>query len=230
MKTIKLSEDKLKKIIEESVSGILSEMDWKTYMNASRKRKQQGDDRRDMLKSVMPNASFKYNKYDDKADALEKYSRQVFNKQHGKNGRNYNYEGDSYSYQGRDGKRVDSDAEFEVKSPVSRQWKDDEDGEVVVVRHYRHGKGVPSRNSGKLYDDTFDYTYHPTAYDGANERKHTLRYDEEGEHYDAYNSSVGNEVSQSKDADYNARQDRMARDMDNYYQGKSKYQKGKGWQ
>ena len=36
-KFIRLTESDLHKIIKESVSRVLNEMDWKTYMNASRK-------------------------------------------------------------------------------------------------------------------------------------------------------------------------------------------------
>ena len=50
-----------------------------------------------------------------------------------------------------------------------------------------------------------------------------------GEKYDPYNSSVGDEISISQDKDYNARQDAMSKDMNDYYTGKSKYTKGKGW-
>ena len=54
-------------------------------------------------------------------------------------------------------------------------------------------------------------------------------YDNDGERYWPYTSSVGNEVSVSKDDDYNQRQSQMARDMENYYTGKSHYVKQKGW-
>ena len=54
-------------------------------------------------------------------------------------------------------------------------------------------------------------------------------YNKDGERYNPNLSSVGNEISQSKDKDYNDRQDRMAKDMNDYYTGKSKYKKGRGW-
>lgn len=229
-KIIRLSESDLHSVIMESVHSILNELDWKTYMNASRKRKGQADDMRSYIKSVIPGSQFKYNNYDDKSDELEKYSGKVFNKQHGRDGKEYNYEGDSSDYQGRSQKYdVEDDWGFSKKNPVSSKWKDD-DGEIVVVRRYRNGKGVPTRNSGSVYDDTFDFTEHPKIWTGSRHRQHTLKYDKDGEHYDSYNSSVGDEVSQSKDKDYNDRQFRMGRDMENYYTGKSKYNKGKGWE
>ena len=39
-KTIKLTESDLKQVIKESVNNILAELDWKTYANASKKRKE----------------------------------------------------------------------------------------------------------------------------------------------------------------------------------------------
>ena len=38
-----LTESDLHRVIKESVNSILSELDWKTYANASQKRKEQGD-------------------------------------------------------------------------------------------------------------------------------------------------------------------------------------------
>ena len=45
---VRLTESELKNIISESVRQILTELDWQTYVNAAKKRKQQakrlGDD------------------------------------------------------------------------------------------------------------------------------------------------------------------------------------------
>ena len=41
--TVKLSESQLKKVIAESVKNILSELDWKTYVNAGKKAGKGGD-------------------------------------------------------------------------------------------------------------------------------------------------------------------------------------------
>ena len=54
-------------------------------------------------------------------------------------------------------------------------------------------------------------------------------YDKDGERYSPDFSSVGNEVSKSKDKDYNNAMSNMAKEMNAYYTGKAKYQKGKGW-
>jgi hypothetical protein len=43
-KLIRLTEQDLHKIVKESVNKILTEMDWKTYANAAKKRAEQGKD------------------------------------------------------------------------------------------------------------------------------------------------------------------------------------------
>ena len=57
---IRLTESKLKQIVEESVKEVLSELDWKTTMNASRKAAENGDSER--------------------AERFERYANQQFNK------------------------------------------------------------------------------------------------------------------------------------------------------
>lgn len=61
--TIKLTESELKGMIEESVKRVLSELDWKTYMNAARKRSKQG--------------------HSMKSHDLASYAKEKFNQQHG---------------------------------------------------------------------------------------------------------------------------------------------------
>ena len=67
----RLTESDFDKIIKESVSRVLNEMDWKTYMNASRKRKQQANDMRNNLAKGLPKCMManKRNSLDDKSDA-----------------------------------------------------------------------------------------------------------------------------------------------------------------
>ena len=36
--TIKLKESELKRLIAESVKGVINELDWKTYQNAAKKK------------------------------------------------------------------------------------------------------------------------------------------------------------------------------------------------
>lgn len=237
---IRLTEGDLHRIVKESVNRILTELDWKTYINASRKRKKQADDARKAIGKVFPNsiASTKRNEYDDKSDELEKYAQKMFGMKHGKNGEDHNYEGDSPSFMGR--KEIypdDGDYYFAIKNKPSSVWKDDtpareggaEDESDVELRKYRYGNGFPHREFGEVHDDTLDH-YHNWAWTKDVNRKHTMKYDKDGEHYDPYNSSVGNEISISSDKDYNARQNAMSKDMLDYYTGKSKYIKGKGWQ
>jgi hypothetical protein len=61
-KLIRLTESDLHRIVKESVNRVLTELDWKTYMNAARARQAQGKS--------------------DKASNLEAYSNQQFQKQH----------------------------------------------------------------------------------------------------------------------------------------------------
>jgi hypothetical protein len=230
-KIIRLTESDLHNIVKESVNKILSEMDWKTYMNAARKRKKQADDDRIPF-------SYERNSYDDKADELEKHAQKMFSMKHGKNGEDHNYEGESPSFMGRNSiNPYEGDYNFAIKNKPSAVWKDDTpfedggagDGSDVELRKYRYGNGFPHREFGKVHDDTLDH-YHNWAWTKDVNRKHTMKYDKDGEHYDPYNSSVGNEISLSNDKDYNARQDAMSKDMLDYYTGKSKYTKGKGWE
>ena len=205
--------------ITESVNKVLTEMDWKTYINASRKRKEQADNIRAYQYDI--------NDYDDRADELERHAQKMFAMKHGKNGEDHNYEGDSPSYMGRIYGRGNHD--FAIKNKPSAVFKNTEDGSDVELRKYRYGRGFPYRIGGKIYDDTLD-NYHNWDWDKNVYRQHTMGYDKDGEHYDAWTSSIGNEISKSKDDDYNARQAAMSKDMLDYYTGKSKYIKGKGWQ
>ena len=228
---VRLNENDLRDIIKESVNKILTELDWKTYMNASRKREKQADDLRRKFRKEYPNSALSAmrNSYDNKSDSLENYAQDVFKKHHGKNGMNHNYEGDSPSFKGRYTlDSYDSDNDFDIKNPTENGYWNGE--KAQGIRHYRHGIGIPHKNYGELRDDTFDYAYNnEEGWDGNRLRHHTMNYNKDGERYNPNLSSVGNEISQSKDKDYNDRQDRMAKDMNDYYTGKSKYKKGRGW-
>lgn len=201
-KVVRLNETDLKNIIHESVSRILSEANWKTFMNAARKRKEQGDD--------------------ESAYELEKHAQDSFQREHGKNGHSHQYEFDSPSYGGRRD-FSDSDRDFEVKSPDEEEYWD---GEKANVRRYRYGNGIPYMKHGEIHDDTFDYA-EGYGFTGDRKRKHTMSINKDGERYDPYNSSVGNEVSKSKDKEYNAALDDMADDLKSYYTNKSNYVNGK---
>ena len=81
---IRLTEGDLHNIIKKSVNNIIQELDWKTTMNAARKRKKQADNLRNDYGKMFPKSrmSSSRNDYDDKSDELEKYSQDSFNKQY----------------------------------------------------------------------------------------------------------------------------------------------------
>lgn len=81
---------------------------------------------------------------------------------------------------------------------------------------------------GEIHDDTFDYA-EGDGYTCDRKRKHTTVFTKDGGQYSPENSTVGDEVSMSKDKDYNKALGNMAKDMEAYYTGKAKYNKGKGW-
>ena len=195
---IRLTEGDLHNIIRKSVNNIIQELDWKTTMNAARKRKEQADNLRGDYGKMFPNSrmSSSRNGYDDRSDELEKYSQDSFNRQ-------YNLpleHGDE-----RDG-----------------WWN----GEEAHIKHRRKGSGIPQMNGGYVYDETFDDAV-GYGFDGSNHRKHTTRIDKDGAKYDPYLSTVGNEISKSRNKDYNDTLDNMIDDMDSYYGGRSKYKNGK---
>lgn len=63
-RTIKLTESELKQVITESVKKVISELDYKTYLNAAKKRYQQGKNMQ--------------------GSELQRYGEEQFNKQYGK--------------------------------------------------------------------------------------------------------------------------------------------------
>lgn len=229
-KTIHINKiSQLRETIMEAVKEVISEMDWKTYMNAARKRKEQADAIRAEREKVFPRSEYasSRNDYDDMADELEKYSQNTFQRQHGKNGNPHQYEFDnSPSYRGRFTVGDKGDRDFDIKSPSKDGYYE---GEKATIRNYRYGNGFPQRTHGYVHDDTYDYA-EGEGWDGGHERMHTMKYDSNGEHYMPDFSSVGDEVTMSRDKDYNTAMDNMRDDMNQYYIGKSKYTKGKGWE
>ena len=146
-KIIRLTESDLHNIVKESVNRALNEMDWKTYMNASKKRKLQGDELRAKYHKTILGGR---NGYDDKADELEKHAQTMFNKKHGKDGYPYQWEG-SPDYKGRYTRgNIYSDDDFETKAPTKQGWWKGEKADGI--RHYRRGEGFPLRNSGRSQD------------------------------------------------------------------------------
>lgn len=224
---LRMTESEFKKMVNESVNKILTELDWKTYINAARKRNLQADE----LRGQFPRTSLGHrrNSYDDKSDELVKAAQASFQKKHGKNGHSHQYEGDSPDFKGRYTLgQFGSDKNFDTKNPTEDGWWGGEKADGI--RHYRYGNGFPSRNGGYVHDDTFDYAFNnKEGWAGDRQRHHTLRVDGNGIKYEPNLSTVDDEVSQSKDKNYNDALKNMANDMNDYYTGKSKYIKGKGW-
>ena len=223
---IRINEAQLHEMIRGSVNRILSEMDWKTYMNASRKRKLQGDE----LRGKFPRTHLAHgrNSYDDMSDELEKHAQNQFANKHGKDGYPYQWEG-SPSFKGRyTVGNMGSDSDFEEKAPTEQGWWQGEKADGI--RRYRHGEGIPSRNSGRIHDDTFDYAYNDSeGWSGDKQAHRTDVIDGDGMRFEPNLSTDADYFSQSKDKGYNDALDDMATDMKDYYSGKSKYTKGKGW-
>lgn len=225
-KIIRLTESDLHNIVKESVNRALNEMDWKTYMNASRKRKLQGDELRTKYHKTILGGR---NGYDDKADELEKHAQTMFNKKHGKDGYPYQWEG-SPDYKGRYTRgNTYSDDDFETKAPTKQGWWEGEKADGI--RHYRRGEGFPLRNSGRIHDDQYDYAYgnENDAWSGDFNGHRTDIIDGNGVKFSPELSSNADYMADYRDKDYMKSLDGMSKDMEDYYKGKSKYTKGKGW-
>lgn len=224
---VRLTESQLHTVIEESVRQMLSELDWKTYANAAKKRHDQY--KRLSKQPYMRNFA---SDYADKSHELLKHAEKAFNQKHGKNGYPYQYEGDSPAYQGRytyNGLH-NSEDDFEVKNPSQPGWWNGEKADGIS--HYRYGKGIPDINQGRIHDDMLDLAYNDKeGWTGERKPHMTTIIDKDGERVDGHTSHQFDEYFRdSKDKDYRQAMDDMTDDMANYYQGKSKYIKGKGWQ
>lgn len=220
-RNIRLTESDLHAIVGESVRKVLSEMDWKTYINAARKRKSQADELRD---------SFRHgrNSYDDKADELERHAQHMFGQKHGKDGYPYQWVG-SPDYKGRytRGQALD-DSDFATKAPTTQGWWNGEKADGI--RHYRRGEGFPSRNGGRIHDDEYNYAYgDDNGWSGDFNAHRTDKIDKDGIRMDADLSSNADYMSDYKDKDYMDALNRMGDDMARFYGGKSQYIQGKGW-
>lgn len=224
---VRLTESQLHAVVEESVRQMLSELDWKTYANAAKKRHDQYE--RLSKQPYMRNFA---SDYADKSHELLKHAEKAFNQKHGKNGYPYQYEGDSPAYQGRytyNGLH-NSEDDFEVKNPSQPGWWNGEKADGIS--HYRYGKGIPDINQGRIHDDMLDLAYNDKeGWTGERKPHMTTIIDKDGERVDGHTSHQFDEYFRdSKDKDYRQAMDDMTDDMANYYQGKSKYIKGKGWQ
>lgn len=225
---LRMTESEFKKMVNESVNKILTELDWKTYMNAARKRKLQADN----LRGQFPRTHLAHgrNSLDDKSDELEKAAQTSFQKKHGKDGYPYQWEG-SPDYKGRFTRgNTYSDSDFNTKATTKQGWWRGEKADGI--RHYRRGEGFPMRNSGKIHDDQYDYAYggDDDAWSGDFNGHRTDIVDGNGIKFEPELSQNADYMSDYQDKDYMDALDNMANDMHDYYSGKSKYTKGKGWE
>ena len=227
-KLIRLTESDLHNIVKGSIRKVLSEMDWKTYINAARKRKQQADD----LRYKYPKNSLLRGRssYDDKADELRNHAQKMFNQKYGKDGYPYQWEG-SPDYEGRytRGNKY-SDDDFETKAPTKQGWWRGEKADGI--RHYRRGEGFPSLNMGAIHDDLYDYAYgndEDGFWSGDFNGHRTDVVDGDGMRVDPNLSHNSEYMSDYQDKDYMDSLDAMSKDMEEYYGGKSKFTHGKGW-
>ena len=229
---VRINESQLHEIIKGTVKRVLSEMDWKTYMNASRKRKEQANAMRDGFKEAFPNSKYAVgrNSFDDMSDELEKHSQRMFNHKHGKDGYPYQWVG-SPDYKGRFTRgNTYSDDDFETKAPTKQGWWRGEKADGI--RHYRRGEGFPMRNVGRIHDDEYDYAYGnqpDNVYSGDFNAHRTTKIDSNGEEFDPYLSDNSEHMADYQDRDFMNSLNDMSKDMQSYYSGKSKYTKGKGW-
>ena len=147
---VRLTEQQLKNIISESVKQVLTELDWQTYLNASRKRKQQanhlgdefldkkGRSKEDMLK---------------KSKDLLRYTGDVFDRQYNIN--DYAPESDDELGQNLDNAALDYML-YDTDNPsVNRRW------DPYTKKYERNGMDMVRRryNENKDYRDDLDANF-----------------------------------------------------------------------
>lgn len=196
---IRLTEGDLHKIIKESVSKILTELDWKTYMNAARARQTQGNG--------------------DKASNLEAYANNQFNRQHFGD-RDYYLSHEDVS-QGND---LSVNAGLTANANMNGGYmKDERDytspmyGATMQTPwgNYREIIGRNKLAGGTVYHGFGkDYVKNGTGY--------AMKMKGGGGDHSQMLNRVNN--------DYKNKINSVGNDLDGYYNNKSKYVKGQGWQ
>ena len=76
-RTIKLRESDLRRMIAESVKGVINELDWKTYANAARKRAEQGASDYDIYQLDQAANNALYDKYKITGDTHFPFAPQI---------------------------------------------------------------------------------------------------------------------------------------------------------
>lgn len=198
-KLIRLTESDLHRIVKESVNRVLTELDWKTYMNAARARQAQGKS--------------------DKASNLEAYSNQQFQKQHF---------GDSWAYGSHEDVSPANDTGVNalLRGNVNMNggcMKDERDytspmyGATMQTPwgSYREVIGRNNLAGGTVYHGFGkDYVKNGTGY--------AMKMKGGGGDHSQMLNRVNN--------DYRNKINSVGNDLDGYYNNKSKYVKGQGWQ
>lgn len=174
---IRLTESDLHKIIKESVNKVLTELDWKTYANASQKRKEQDDLNKAHTLKLYAGKQFQ-GKHD--LPNLEKPYSQSHN----------DYPMDDYSY-------IDGEDALIYAGEICPKFSDD-----YARTTLQHKKG----------DE------HPRVM-----RNGTHWHDFNDEHDD---TELVHLMTRNGEGGFK----RGYKDLDDYYNGKYEYIKGKGWQ
>lgn len=186
--TIRLNESELKRIIDESVKGVINELDWKTYMSAAQKRKEQGN----------------YKKAGDLSD----YANQQFGKQ------------------------------YDINNAEEHERGGKGTGNVI-----HNGRTRVNFNGGRVgmyqYDNTGAERYHQKSVGQYQSDQDEIGNDFQGNTQNDYSKNIRpyDEPRQTRNQRYlpmsnNFRNklNTMTKDMFDFYNGKSKYVKGQGWQ
>lgn len=176
-KLIRLTESDLHHIVTESVNKILTELDWKTYMNAARGRQQQGN-------------------Y-DAANNLSGYANAQFQKKH--------FGGMNHYSEVKNNNNGDAQINH-IDGRLAPQQ-----GFMRDIRQNFQGWNNPNRTGGEAYMIHSFGDEYPNGYS-------------QDFHKDNNNTDFRN-VSNA----YNQKVQDVGNDMNGYYNGKSRYVKGKGW-
>lgn len=210
--TIKLNESQLREIIEESVQQVLSELDWKSYANAAKKREEQGKKDKssvllkhatDTIKKKYPNRHYYASHYPGGVDKYNAYS------DYEEEGWFDPYLATKYGYLNY-GETANGGA---VWPPYSSK------GEL----HKSFGdKGVKSWGKGTIDGERYHDRYtpnEPNEIPTPNDKWQAGTY--KGSKQGDWDTPTDNPM----EWDWNE----MSDDMENYYTKNYKYAKGKGW-
>ncbi len=167
-KVIRLTESDIHRIVKNSVKKVLTELDWKTYANAARKRAEQGASDYDIYQLDQAANKSLFDKYKMTGDTHFAYAPQIDTRKG-------------------EGVYTDRDKEGNYK------------------KKYPHA-GQTGRFPQLGYQTDFSNTYYNPIGDNVDDEPYERTSFDDGRFKEMHN------------------------DMSNYFKGKSKYVKGKGWQ